>query len=188
MLCSFIQMGKKKITFGLKVFLIVIEILTLIGILGGAWLINKVSIAPPLIISLRLVRLKIEERYEVFHLTNIYGCMLLSIFVSLIGVYISLPSNISLVSNILVGVIFAIATWKIQDYIDLKHKYSAKDEFIDKCRELNYTPLNTEIAVKLFLEHQKPKDVWLWLCETQENPISWDYLYNLKSKMKKDLF
>ena len=32
------------------------------------------------------------------------------------------------------------------------------------------------------------KDVWLWLCETQENPISWDYVKNLKSIMKKQLF
>ena len=88
----------------------------------------------------------------------------------------------------MVGVIFAIATWKIQEYIDLKHKYGAKEELIDKCRQLKYNSLKTEIAVKFFIDNEKPKDVWLWLCETQEHPIEWDSVKKLKYKMKKDLF
>lgn len=182
-------MGKKgKISFGFRLFLLSVEAIILIAILGGAWLMDKLLIAPPLIVAFRLTRVEIEKKYAVLHLATISACMLLSTTICWFGVYISLPHTISLISNIVVGVIFAIATWKIQEYIDLKHKYSAKDELIYKCHELNYNPLNTEIAVKFFIEHQKPKEVWLWLCETQENPISWDSVKNLKSKMKKDLF
>ena len=151
-------------------------------------MINKMLIAPPLVVSLLLTRVNIEKKYAVYHCGTVFVCMITSVLVCLLGVHLSLPVNISLISNIVVGVVFAIISWKIQEYIDLKHKYSAKDELIYKCHELNYNPLNTEIAVKFFIEHQKPKEVWLWLCETQENPMSWDSVKNLKSKMKKDLF
>ena len=83
---------------------------------------------------------------------------------------------------------FAIITWHIQEIIDIIKKRSFKDVVIEKCKSLNYNELKTEMAVKFFVDKQKPKDVWLWLCETQENPMSWDSVKNLKTKMKKDLF
>lgn len=149
---------------------------------------DKLLIAPPLIVAFRLTRVKIEQKYAVLHLATISACMCASTAICWFGTYISLPQTISLISNIMVGVIFAIATWKIQEYIDLKHKYGAKEELIDKCRQLKYNSLKTEIAVKFFIENEKPKDVWLWLCETQEHPIEWDSVKKLKYKMKKDLF
>jgi hypothetical protein len=182
-------MGEKgKIDWGFKAFLLLVEIVTLVAILGGAWLINKLLIAPPLIVSLRLVRLKIETKYDVFHLASVFACIILSTAVCLIGVYISLPVHISLISNIIVGVGFAIISWHIQEIIDIKRNYTFKDQLIAKCKANGYNELKTEIAVKFFVEKQKPKDVWLWLCETQDNPLEWDSLYNLKSKMRKDLF
>jgi hypothetical protein len=179
---------KGKISFGFRLFLLLVEAIILVAILGGAWLMDKLLIAPPLIVAFRLTRVKIEKKYAVLHLATISACMCASTAICWFGTYISLPQSLSLISNIMVGVIFAIATWKIQEFIDLKHKYGEKEELIHKCRSLNYNPLNTEIAVKFFYEHQKPKDVWLWLCETQENPISWDSVKNLKYKMKNDLF
>ena len=88
----------------------------------------------------------------------------------------------------MVGVIFAIITWKIQEYIELKNRYTEKEQLVEKCRKLKYNSLKTQMAIKFFIENEKPKDVWLWLCETQENPMEWDSVKNLKYKMKKDLF
>ena len=183
-------MGEKevKIDWGFKAFVLTIEIITLIAIFGGAWLIDKMLLAPPLIVSFRLVRLKIETKYDVLHMASVLACMLVSTAICVFGLYLSLPETISFISNIIVGVMFAIITWHIQEIIDIIKKRSFKDVVIEKCKSLNYNELKTEMAVKFFVDKQKPKDVWLWLCETQENPMSWDSVKNLKTKMKKDLF
>lgn len=149
---------------------------------------NKVLVAPPLIVSLRLIRVKIETKYDVFHLISIFTCMVLSTCVCWLGTYIALPINVSLISGIIVGGGFAIISWHIQDIINIKQRLNEKDNLIARCKALNYNELKTEIAVKFFIDKQKPKDVWLWLCETQEFPMSWDSVKNLKHKMKKDLF
>ena len=183
-------MGDKevKIDWGFKAFVLAIEIVTLVAIFGGAWLINKLLLAPPLIVSFRLVRLKIETKYDVFHCASILACMIVSTAICVFGLYLSLPETVSFISNIIVGVAFAIITWHIQEIIDIMRKRTFKDDLIDKCKSLNYNELKTEMAVRFFVHKQKPKEVWLWLCETQENPLSWDSVKNLKTKMKKDLF
>lgn len=179
---------KVKVGIGFRIFVISFEVIVALMILGGAWLIDKFLLAPPLIVAFRLTRVKIETKYDVYHCASILACMFLSTFICLFGTYISLPTAVSLISNIIVGVGFAIITWHIQEIIELKAKFTRKERLIEKCKTLNYTPLKTEIAVKFFIEKEKPKDVWKWLCETHPYAMSWDSLYNLKSKMKKDLF
>ena len=182
-------MGEKgKVNIGFKVFVISVEVTIALAILCGSWLIDKLLIAPPLIVAFRLARVKIETKFDVFHCATVLACMFLSSFICLFGVYISLPVAISLISNIVVGVGFAIATWFAQDIINLKRSINAKDNLIARCKQLNYNELKTQIAIKFFIDKEKPREVWLWLCETQDNPMEWDSLYNLKSKMKKDLF
>ena len=183
-------MGEKEVKrdWGFNAFILIVEVITLALILGGAWLLDKMLIAPPLIVSLRLVRLKIETKYDVFHLASVFACIILSTVVCWFGLFISLPIHISLISNIIVGVGFAVISWHIQEIIDLKSKITRKERLIEKCKALNYNNLKTQIAVKFFIDKEKPKDVWRWLCETHQMAMSWDSLYNLKSKMKKDLF
>ena len=179
---------KEKVSFGFRAFLIGVEAVILIAILGGAWLLNKLLLAPPLIVSFRLTRVKIETKYDVFHCASIFACMALSTLICWFGLYLSMPIHISLISNVIVGVMFAIITWHIQEIIDLKSKSTRKERLIEKCKQLNYNKLKTEIAVKFFIDKEKPKDVWNWICETRPMAMSWDSLYNIKSKMKKDLF
>ena len=182
-------MGEEgKVSLGFRIFLICIEILVTGAILVGAWLMDKLLVAPPLIVSLRLIRMKIETKYDVFHLISLFACMILSTLVCLLGVHLSLPITISFISNILVGVFFAMISWYIQDIINIKRNYSFKDEVIAKCKAKGYNELKTQMAIKFFVDKEKPREVWLWLCETQENPISWDSVKNLKYLMKKDLF
>jgi hypothetical protein len=132
--------------------------------------------------------IKIETKYDVFHCASIFACMALSTLICWFGLYLSMPIHISLISNVVVGVMFAIITWHIQDIIDLKSKSTRKERLIEKCKQLNYNTIKTEIAVKFFIDKEKPKDVWNWICENRPMAMSWDSLYNLKSKMKKDLF
>jgi len=48
----------------------------------------------------------------------------------------------------------------------------------------NYNELKTEMAIKFFYDKEKPKDVWLWLCETQDNPVDWESVKKIKYRMK----
>ena len=184
-------MGEKEkggLNLGFKAFVIGIEVIMLIAILGGAWFLNKLLIAPPLIIAFRLTRIKIETKYDILHMATILGCMIVSISISLFGIYISLPITVSFISSIIIGVGFAIITWHIQDIINLKKNLNAKDNLIARCKEHNYDELKTQIAVKFFIDKEKPKQVWLWLCETEKYPMEWDSVKTLKYRMKKDLF
>lgn len=179
---------ESKVDVGYTIFVICVEIVILVAILGGAWLINKLLLAPPLIVAFRLTRIKIETKYDVLHCAIIYGCMVFSTLICWGGLYLCLPIAVSLISNIIVGVGFAIITWHIKEIIDIKRKYTFKDEVIAKCKAKGYNELKTQMAVKFFVEKEKPKAVWEWLCQTCPMAMSWDSVKNLKHKMKKDLF
>lgn len=179
---------KGKVDIGFVIFIIFFEVIILVAILGGAWLLNKMLIAPPLIVSFRLTRVKIETKYDVLHCASIFACMIFSTLICWFGLYLSLPVTISFISNILVGVVFAIITWHIQEIIDIKRNYTFKDELIAKCKAKGYNEIKTQIAIKFFAEKEKPKAVWIWLCENYPMAMSWDSVKNLKHKMKKDLF
>lgn len=179
---------KRKLDLGFKIFVISTEIIIIAAILGGAWLLDKLLIAPPLIVSFRLIRVKIETKYDVLHCASIFACMIVSTLICWFGLYLSLPVAVSFISNIIIGVGFAIITWHIQDIINIKRKYTFKDELIFKCKQLGYNELKTEIAVKFFVDKEKPKAVWQWICETRPMAMSWDSVKNLKCKMRKDLF
>jgi hypothetical protein len=182
-------MGEKgKIRIGFRLFLLANEIIIVGAILGVAWLINKTLIAPPLIVSFRLIRMKIETKYDVLHLPTVFTCMIFSTLICSFGVYLSLPDTVSFVSNIIVGVCFAIISWHLQEIIDLKTKYNRKQILIDRCEEIGYNEFKTQLAVMFFIENKKPKEVWEWICINRPMAMSWDAVRNLKCKMKKDLF
>lgn len=63
-----------------------------------------------------------------------------------------------------------------------------KEEFIKKCKEAGLDELKTEIACMFFLENKKPYDVWIWLSEAKHKILEWDYVRNLKCKLKNKLF
>ena len=189
LVCGDFQMGEKgEVTLGFKVFVITIEVIITGAIMLGAFLIDKVLLAPSFILAFRLARVKIESKYAIYHCATILGCMVVSTAICLFGLYISLPSNISLISNVIVGVGFAVITWELQEIINIKLHFTEEERLIARCKELGYNDLKTEMAVRFFVRKEKPKDVWLWLCETQDNPMEWDSVKNLKHKMKKDLF
>ena len=44
------------------------------------------------------------------------------------------------------------------------------------------------MAIKFFVDKEKPKDVWVWLCDEQNYDIEWDSVKTMKYRMKKQLF
>ena len=181
-------MGKKKISVGFRIFLITVEITIMSAILGGAWLIDKLLLAPPLIVSFRLVRVKIEKKYAIFHMATIFSCMIVSVLISLFGLYIALPVNVSLISNIIIGVGFAIISMYAQDIIEIKIRNielqkeldalkqnidednsfdvdnCTKEQLLERCKELKMSDDGIELAIELFINKTKQSVIADKLC------------------------
>lgn len=127
---------------------------------------------------------------KTFHAKNSRNCLIFSIACFSIGVIISIPIKISITFSVIIGGAISILLFFIQRYIEFLStpKISDKEELIQKCKDLNYNELKTQMAIKFFIDKEKPKDVWLWLCEIQQDPIEWDSVKKIKYRMKKDLF
>jgi hypothetical protein len=63
-----------------------------------------------------------------------------------------------------------------------------REEFIKKCKDIGLDELKTEIACMFFLENKKPLEVWEWSLKNTRKEWEWDYVRNLKCKLKKQLF
>ena len=189
---------ERKVSLGFRIFIILIELIFLSTVLGGAWLMDKTLLAPPLIVAFRWTRVKIEEKYAVLHCATISACICVSTAICWFGLHLSLPMSISLISNIIVGVIFAIITWKIQEVIDMKAEYKTlkdklendkifnietctREELIARCKELKFSKDNIELAVRLFIDKTKQSVIAEELC-VEEHAIA-----KRKYRMKREL-
>ena len=177
---------EEKVSFGFKLFITLVELIFVSAVLGGAWVMNKTLLAPPLIVSFRFTRVKIEQKFAVFHCAAISSCILLSTAICWLGLYLSLPLGVSLISNIIVGVIFAIITWHIQEVIDMKAEYCklkekletekvfntetcTKEELIARCHELKLGKDNIELAIKFFIDKTKQSVIADELCVDEKS-------------------
>lgn len=97
-----------------------------------------------------------------------------------------IPKEISLIWSIGIGGCIPIIMYIESLLFD--PVVSDKDKMIAMCKAHNYNELKTEMAIKFFVEKQKPKDVWLWLCETKQKSIEYDSVNMMKKRIKKDLF
>lgn len=79
---------------------------------------------------------------------------------------------------------------KIFFYEDFAQKVSSieREDFVEKCRRAGLDEIKTEIAIKFFLENEKPREVWLWLLENKIKDWEWDYVRALKYKLKLKLY
>jgi hypothetical protein len=153
-----------------------------------AWLLDKPIEAILFIISHIIIRARFDKQY---HCGKTAICIVTTLTIACFGILSALPLSLSLLSTVPICFFVSWVGYLAQDRLDLieyKKKSNFKDEIIRKCNDLNYNLLKTEIAIRFFVNKEKPKDVWLWLCQTQDNPMEWDSVKNLKYKMKKDLF
>lgn len=133
---------------------------------------------------------------KTYHSNSFWKCIFISIVILDISILFTPNKNISLLACIIFGLLVDYVSYKYKDYLDICESVNkpfsihncTEIELVARCKSHNYDELKTQIAVKFFVQKQKPKDVWRWLCETQENPIQWDSVIQLKYSMKKDLF
>jgi methyltransferase-like protein len=79
---------------------------------------------------------------------------------------------------------------KIYFYEDFKQKVQnlEREEFIHKCQKVGLDDIKTEIACMFFLDNKKPYDVWIWAINEKGIDWEWDYVRNLKCRLKLKLF
>lgn len=123
---------------------------------------------------------------KIYHFNTTQKCISVSTMTFLFGLAIlCVPQNISFTWNIAVGVAIPIIM-----YIEslLFEPQTEKDKLIALCKKNDYNELKTQIAIKFFVDKEKPKDVWVWLCDEQNYDIEWDSVKTMKYRMKKQLF
>ena len=123
---------------------------------------------------------------KIYHFNTTQKCISVSTMTFLFGLAIlCIPDNVSFVWNVAVGITIPIVM-----YIEslLFEPQTEKDKLIALCKKHNYNELKTQMAIKFFVDKEKPKDVWVWLCDEQNYDIEWDSVKTMKYRMKKQLF
>ena len=158
-----------------------------IALSAFSWLIDKAFNALLMFMSYLSTRWVFPLTY---HTKTDKGCIMFTIACFSIAIIIALPIKLSIVASVIVGMAISTFLFFLQYFLDLKAstKVTDKEAFIAKCKSCGYNELKTEIAVKFFIDNEKPKDVWLWLLETKKSDIEWDSVRRLKCIMKKELF
>ena len=123
---------------------------------------------------------------KIYHFNTTQKCISVSTMTFLFGLAIlCIPDSVSVVWNVAVGISIPIVM-----YIEslLFEPQTEKDKLIELCKKHNYNELKTQLAIKFFVDKEKPKDVWVWLCDEQNYDIEWDSVKTMKYRMKKQLF
>ena len=79
---------------------------------------------------------------------------------------------------------------KVYFYEDFAKKAQSieREEFIKKCKAVGLDDIKCEVACMFFLDRKKPLEVWEWSLKNTNKDWEWDYVRNLKCKLKKKLF
>lgn len=155
----------------------------LLTVLCFGWLFNRLFETIFMVIGFISTRFCVPK---IYHFNTTQKCISVSTMTFLFGLAIlCVPNNVSIIWNIVVGVAIPIIM-----YIEslLFEPQTEKDKLIALCKKHNYNELKTQIAIKFFVDKDKPKDVWVWLCDEQNYEIEWDSVKTMKYRMKKQLF
>ena len=155
----------------------------LLTVLFFGWLCSKLLESMFVLVGYVATRFLVPK---IKHFSTTQKCISVSsatfmFFVSIICI----PDNVSIMWNMLAGSFIPIVM-----YIEslLFEPQTEKDKLIALCKKHNYNELKTQIAIKFFVDKEKPKDVWVWLCDEQNYDIEWDSVKTMKYRMKKQLF
>lgn len=159
-------------------------LLFLIFVFSFGWLFDKVLETGLMVIGYIATRFLVPK---IKHFNTIQKCISISTltFVFFLSI-VCLPKEITFIWNILVGACIPLVMYAESLLFDVK--ISDEEVLVNLCKAYKYSELKTEIAVRFFVKNQKPKEVWLWLCKTQKDPIEWDSVKQMKWRMKKELF
>lgn len=124
---------------------------------------------------------------KIKHFATPQKCILVSSMTFVLFLAVGcIPKNISVIWSILVGAVIPLLMYAESLLFD--PVISDKDKLIALCRKHNYNFLKTQMAIKFFHDKEKPREVWLWLCETQPHPMEWESVRKAKYRMRKELF
>lgn len=124
---------------------------------------------------------------KIKHFDTTQKCISISTMTFIFAVaLLCIPKDLSIVWCAGIGAIIPLIMYAESLLFD--PVISERDKLIELCKAHNYNNIKTQIAIKFFIEKEKPKDVWIWLCETMQYPMEWDSVRYLKFKMKKELF
>ena len=155
-----------------------------VSIFAFGWLFGKSLETLLIICSYFMTRFAVPK---IKHFDTTQKCISISTMTFIFGLAIlCIPKEVSMVWSICVGATIPLIMYAESLLFD--PVISEEEKIINLCRLHNYGELKTKMAVKFFVYKEKPKDVWLWLCETKKYPMEWDSVKTLKCRMKKDLF
>ena len=162
-------------------------VVILVALFSVSWLCDKVINAVIILMSYGGTRWVFPLTY---HAKTDKGCIMFTVACFSIAIIIALPINITIVASVIIGMAISTFLFFLQYFIDIMKSSNLidKDELIAKCKELNYGELKTEIAIKFFIDKNKPKEVWKWLCDEKHEYMEWDSVNKIKYRMKKELF
>lgn len=159
-------------------------ILFLVTVFAFSWLFNRFIEGVFVMVGYTATRFLVPK---IKHFKTSQRCLMVSTFTFIFSTTIlCLPTTVSIVWNVLIGACIPLVMYAESLLFD--PQISDKDRLIELCKKFNYNDLKTQIAIKFFYDKEKPKDVWLWLCETQEEPVEWDTVRHMKYMMKRQLF
>jgi accessory gene regulator protein AgrB len=159
----------------------------LVALFSVSWLCDKIINTVIILMSYGGTRWVFPLTY---HAKTDKGCLMFTIACFSIAIIIALPINLSIVASVIVGMAISTFLFFLQYFLDLKasREIADKDALIEKCKALGYNELKTQMAIKFFIDNDKPREVWLWLMDTKQSNIEWDSVKKIKYRMRKELF
>lgn len=124
---------------------------------------------------------------KIKHFSNPVRCIMVTTLTFSFAIAICcIPRYISVIWAALIGALIPVLMYVESLLFDPVVR--DVDWLLARCRALNYNPLKTQMAIKFFQKREKPREVWLWLCETQTYPMEWESVRKTKYRMKKEIF
>ena len=133
-----------------------------------------------------------------FHAKSIVYCMVLTNAIFCLSIVLCPVAETYIFGALVFAYIDTFILWYIQSKENLRQDKECAEtfakelekrlkafenphnEFLLKCREAKLSQRDTEIAIKYYVEHNTPKEIWLWLCEQDEyEHIEWDSVHQL---------
>ena len=140
-----------------------------------------------------------------YHSDSIAVCMTLTISIFGVSIIICPPIYMYLLVSILFAYLDCFLLWFIKDRLDLrdekdrllhltmeletelkKGEKSEEDLLLEKCAKANLSSRDIMVAKMYLLERKRPKEIWKWLCNNNEN-VEYDYVYLLLNRINKKL-
>lgn len=188
---------KALIVFKIKGFIAMLPYHAIVmgGVAIFALIFNKWIEAFTFLVAFFSLRYKFPET---FHAEKIFHCMVITNAMFITSITICPSSKTYIFGSLLFGFLDSFVLWYIQSRETIRQDKETAErnlaaaqklleqyenplsEFKEKCRKVKLSKRDTEIAIKYFVEHQTPKEIWNWLCDNKEyDYVEWDSVYQL---------